>query len=321
VVRVTRLLPVIGGSGAARAAGIAIGVVADRVLGDPARLHPVAGMGTLAAALERRIYADHRAAGVVHAAVLVGGVVTAAALADRGGPRVTVVTTAAATWATLGGTTLTRVVADLGALVEADDLDAARDLVPSLCGRDPRSLDADGMVRAAVESLAENTSDATVGPLVWAAVAGAPGALGYRMANTLDAMVGYRSERHRRFGWASARLDDLANLVPARVTGLAVVALGPDRRGAIAAWRRDAGGHPSPNAGVVEAAFAGALGTGLGGLTVYAHGVEDRPRLGDGPPPTVGDLRRAVTLSRRVQTLVAAGACGVALAVSRRSGR
>ncbi len=299
--------------------GIALGVVADRALGDPRRLHPVAGMGTVAAALERRIYADSRAAGVVHAAVLVGGAVAAGALVDRGGPRLTIVTTAAATWATLGGTTLTRVVADLGTLVDADDLDGARDLIPSLCGRDPRSLDADGMVRAAVESLAENTSDAAVGPLVWAAVAGAPGALGYRMANTLDAMVGYRSERHQRFGWASARLDDLVNIVPARVTGLAVVALGPDRRGAVAAWRRDAGRHPSPNAGVVEAAFAGALGTGLGGLTVYPHGVEDRPRLGDGPPPTVQDLHRSVVLSRRVQTLVAVVACGVA--VSRRSGR
>ena len=306
---------------AARALGIALGVAADRAFGDPRRLHPVAGMGTVAGALERRIHADSRAAGALYTGVLVGGVVAVTALIDRGGPRVTVLTTAVGTWAALGGTTLTRVVADLGARVGADDLDGARDLIPSLCGRDPRSLDADGMVRAAVESLAENTSDATVGPLVWAAVAGAPGALGYRMANTLDAMVGYRSERHRRFGWASARLDDLANIVPARVTGLAVVLLGPDRRAAISAWRRDAGRHPSPNAGVVEAAFAGALGTGLGGLTVYPHGVEDRPRLGDGPPPTVADLHRAVELSRRVQTLVAVVACGVAFGVSRRSGR
>lgn len=305
----------------ARAVGIALGVLADRVVGDPRRFHPVAGMGTVAAALERRVWSDSRVVGAVYTGTLVGGVAGLTAVADRGGPRTTVLTTAAATWASLGGTTLTRVVEDLGTLVGADDLDAARDLVPSLCGRDPRSLDADGMVRAAVESLAENTSDATVGPLVWAAIAGAPGALGYRMANTLDAMVGYRSERHGRFGWASARLDDLANLVPARVTGLAVVALGPDRRGAVAAWRRDAGRHPSPNAGVVEAAFAGALGTGLGGLTVYPHGIEDRPRLGDGPPPTVDDLRRAVELSRRVQTVVAVAACGAALLVSRRSGR
>ncbi|MEH3155278.1 MAG: cobalamin biosynthesis protein [Gordonia paraffinivorans] len=305
----------------ARAVGIALGVVADRVLGDPRRLHPVAGMGTTAAALERRIWSDSRTVGVLYTGVLVGGVVAAAAVAERGGSRTTVLTTAAATWASLGGTTLTRVVADLGALVDADELDAARDLVPSLCGRDPRSLDADGMVRAAVESLAENTSDATVGPLVWAAVAGAPGVLGYRMANTLDSMVGYRSERHGRFGWASARLDDLVNLVPARVSGLVVVALAPDRRGAIAAWRRDAGRHPSPNAGVVEASFAGALDVGLGGLTVYPHGIEDRPRLGDGPPPTVDDLHRAVELSRRVQTVVAVVACAVPLLVSRRSGR
>lgn len=305
----------------ARAVGIALGVLADRVVGDPRRFHPVAGMGTVAAALERRIWSDSRVVGAVYTGTLVGGVVGLTAVADRGGPATTVLTTAAATWASLGGTTLTRVVEDLGDLVADDDLDAARDLVPSLCGRDPRSLDADGMVRAAVESLAENTSDATVGPLAWAAIAGAPGALGYRMVNTLDAMVGYRSERHGRFGWASARLDDLANLLPARVTGVAVVALGPDRGGAVAAWRRDAGRHPSPNAGVVEAAFAGALGTGLGGLTVYPHGIEDRPRLGDGPPPTVDDLRRAVALSRRVQAVAAVAACGVALLVSRRSGR
>ncbi len=133
-------------------------------------------------------------------------------------------------------------------------------------------------------------------------------------------MVGYRSERHHRFGWASARLDDLANIIPARVTGLAVVALG--RTG----WGRSARGSETPDGsqserGCGEAAFAGALGTGLGGLTVYPHGVEDRPRLGDGPPPTVHDLHRAVELSRRVQTLVAVVACGVALGLSRRSGR
>ncbi|MGZ8176287.1 cobalamin biosynthesis protein [Williamsia sp. SKLECPSW1] len=314
-----------GRRGTARAVGIALGVAADRAFGDPARWHPVAGMGTVAAAVERRIYADRRAAGVAYTGICVGGVVAVAAAVDRAGPVTTAVTTAAATWAALGGTTLTGVVAELGDRVDRDDLDGARDLVPSLCGRDPRSLDGPGMIRAAVESLAENTSDATVGPLVWAAVAGAPGALGYRMVNTLDAMVGYRSPRHRRFGWASARLDDVANLVPARVTGLVVIALGPDRRGAVAAWRRDASGHPSPNAGVVEATFAGALGTGLGGITVYPHGVEDRPRLGDGPPPTITDLRRAVVLSRRVQAVVAVLACGAAVVlgegISRRSGR
>ncbi|GAA2070524.1 cobalamin biosynthesis protein [Williamsia deligens] len=300
--------------------GIALGVAADRVLGDPARLHPVAGMGTAAGALQRVLYADNRLAGAIHTAVCVGGTVGLLAPVERRSPVVAGLATAAATWTALGGTTLTRVAGELGARVESGDLDGARVLVPSLCGRDPASLDGPGMVRAAVESLAENTSDATVGPLVWAVLAGAPGAMGYRMANTLDAMVGYRSPRYRRFGWASARLDDLANLVPARLMGTVVVALGPDRRAAARAWRDDAAAHPSPNAGVVEAAFAGALGVGLGGITVYAHGVEDRPRLGDGPSPTSADLRRAVDLSRRTQTVVAAIACAAALAVPDRGG-
>ncbi len=161
-----------------------------------------------------------------------------------------------------------------------------RQLLPSLCGRDPAALDADGLVRAALESLAENTSDAQVAPLLWTAVGGAPGALVYRAINTLDAMVGYRSPKYARFGWAAARLDDVANVVPARLTAALVVVCAPlvggSPTGAVRAWRRDAARHPSPNAGVVEAAFAGALGVRLGGPTRYPHGLEIRPALGDG---------------------------------------
>jgi adenosylcobinamide-phosphate synthase len=198
------------------------------------------------------------------------------------------------------------------------DLAAARRRLPSLCGRDPESLDAAGMARAGVESLAENTSDAVVAPLFWGAVAGVPGLLGYRAVNTLDAMVGYRSPRYRRFGWASARLDDVANLVPARVCAALFTVLAPavggSPSGALAAWRRDSGGHPSPNAGPVEAAAAGALGVGLGGRTVYAHGVEERPRLGIGPTPTPVDLHRSARLSRLVGA-AAAVLAGVLAAV------
>jgi adenosylcobinamide-phosphate synthase len=173
------------------------------------------------------------------------------------------------------------------------------------------------MARAGTESMAENTSDAAVAPLLWGAVAGIPGLLGYRAINTLDAMVGYRSPRYRRFGWAGARTDDVANLVPARVTALLSAGLAPaiggSARAALAAWRRDAGAHPSPNAGPVEAATAGALGVGLGGPTVYAHGIENRPRLGSGPPPTPPDLRRAVLLSRLVAAAATLLACVVAV--------
>jgi adenosylcobinamide-phosphate synthase len=172
------------------------------------------------------------------------------------------------------------------------------------------------MARAGCESVAENTSDAVVGPLLWGAVAGLPGLLGYRAVNTLDAMVGYRSPRYHRFGWAAARADDLANLLPARLTALITLAaaplLGGSPAAAARAWRRDAAGHPSPNAGPVEASAAGALGIQLGGLTQYPHGVELRPVLGDGPPPTPGDLRRMVRLSR----LLGVAATGLAVLVA-----
>ncbi|NKY44400.1 cobalamin biosynthesis protein [Nocardia cerradoensis] len=229
----------------------------------------------------------------------------------------TVVITAVGTWIALGGTTLARTGRDMADRLEAGELSGARELLPSLCGRDPEVLDADGLARAAVESIAENTSDATVAPLVWGAIAGVPGVLGYRAINTLDAMIGYRNERYRNFGWAAARVDDLANLLPARVSGALTVALAPlvgGRPGdAWRAWRRDAGAHPSPNAGVAEATMAGALGVALGGRTEYRHGIEMRPVLGSGRTPQVPDLRRAVRLSNGVQLAAAVAAAAYAL--------
>ncbi len=283
------------------AVGLVLGFALDRVFADPRRFHPVAGFGSAAMALERSTYADDRRAGVLHEAVAVGSVLGLGVLAARGG----VLATALATWTALGGRSLTRAGHAMADRLDADDLAGARELLPSLCGRDPSVLDADGLARAALESIAENTSDATVAPLLWGAVAGVPGLLGYRAVNTLDAMVGYRNERYLNFGWAAARTDDLANLAPARLTGILTVALAPLVGGTPAAswraWRRDAAKHPSPNAGVVEAAMAGALGIRLGGRTQYRHGAELRPTLGDGPPPTTADLRRAVRMSDAVQ--------------------
>jgi adenosylcobinamide-phosphate synthase len=217
---------------------------------------------------------------------------------------------AAATWVVLGGTSLAREAVALAAELDAADLPAARRRIRGLVGRDPESLDAAGLARAGCESVAENTADAVVAPLLWGAAAGVPGLLGYRAVNTLDAMVGYRSERYRRFGWAAARTDDLANLVPSRVTAGLTVALAPllggDPAGALRAWRRDAHAHPSPNAGPVEATAAGALGLRLGGRTEYPHAVEERPVLGDGRPPEAADLRRTARLSRSVGVAAAA---------------
>ncbi|MEU4343200.1 cobalamin biosynthesis protein [Nocardia sp. NPDC023852] len=298
--------------GTSHAVGLMVGFALDRVFGDPRRRHPVAGFGVAAAALESVTYADRRAAGLVHEVLAVGAIVGLGVAARRGG----MPTTALATWTVLGGRSLARAGHAMADRLESGDLDGARALLPSLCGRDPDMLDADGLARAALESIAENTADAAVAPLAWGAVAGVPGLLGYRAVNTLDAMIGYRNERYLRFGWAAARTDDVANLIPARLTGLLTAALAPlvDGRPAAAlrAWRRDAAGHPSPNAGVVEASMAGALGIRLGGRTHYPHGVEQRPLLGDGPAPTVHDLRRAVRLSEAVQCAAALLAAAIA---------
>lgn len=266
--------------------------------------------------MESVTYTDSEAAGIVHELVLVGSVIGAsAALPPRAVP------VALATWTVLGGRSLVRAGGQLAECLAVGDVDGARALLPALCGRDPAVLEVDGLIRAAVESIAENTSDASVAPLCWGAVAGLPGLFGYRAVNTLDAMIGYRNARYHRFGWAAARGDDGANLVPARITGMLIVALAPlvgGRAGrALRTWRRDAGQHPSPNAGVVEAAMAGALGISVGGVTPYRHGVELRPVLGAGADPSVADLRRAVRLSAAVQWGSLAIAAGGAVLVDR----
>jgi adenosylcobinamide-phosphate synthase len=261
----------------------------------------------VAARAERLAYKDSRAAGTAYAVALVG----AAGALGLGRGRVAA---AVATWAVVGGTTLRREAATMHALLDRGDLEGARERLPHLCGRDPSQLDVPGLARATVESVAENTSDAVVAPLFWGAVAGVPGLLAYRAVNTLDAMVGHKSDRYLRFGWAAARLDDAANWAPARITAALTVCLAPVVGGrstsASRAWRRDGHKHPSPNAGPVEAAFAGALGRTLGGQVRYGSRVEDRPLLGDGPSPFVTDIPRAARLSAAVS--LAAGALAVA---------
>ncbi|MGW0736170.1 cobalamin biosynthesis protein [Streptomyces sp. NPDC002851] len=288
--------------------GAAAGLLGDLLFGDPRRGHPVAAFGRAAGAVERVLRRDHRGAGALHTAVCVGGAAGAAALASslvRRSPAASVTLTAAATWAVVGGTSLGREARAIGAALDAGDLAGARARLPHLCGRDPQALDADGIARAVVESVAENTSDAVVGALVWGAVGGMPGLVAFRAVNTLDAMVGHKSVRYRRFGWASARLDDVAGWPGARLTAVLAAVAGGSPRGALRAWRRDAGRHPSPNAGPVEAAFAGALGVRLGGTLSYGGRVEHRPVLNGsaGREVEVADVERAVRLSRRVSWL------------------
>jgi adenosylcobinamide-phosphate synthase len=212
-------------------------------------------------------------------------------------------------------------------LDSTDGLAAARRRLPNLVGRDPSALDGPEIARATVESVAENTSDAQVAPLFWGAVAGLPGLVGYRAINTLDAMVGHMSPRYRDFGTASARLDDVANLIPSRLTALLIAATagsaGGDGRAALEAWRRDGDRHPSPNSGQCEAAMAGALGVRLGGRNIYHGRVEERPQLGSGPRPSAADVARAARISGAVgiAALVVCGAARLALGLRSRPGR
>ncbi|MFD1858901.1 cobalamin biosynthesis protein [Aeromicrobium camelliae] len=293
-----------------RAAGLLAGYALDRWLGDPRRFHPVAGFGRIAASLERRTYADSVGRGSLHAALLVAAAGAVGVVAER---RHRFLATVLTTWAVLGGRSLEREATTIGAFLEAGDLPAARRRLTHLVGRDPSGLPEDEVARAVVESVAENTSDAVAAPLVWGGIAGAPGLLAYRAVNTLDAMIGHRNPRYERFGKAAARADDVANLLPARLAAVLTALCGPDRRGALRAWRRDAAGHPSPNAGPVEAAFAGALGIRLGGTNVYGERIEHRPTLGDGRAVTAGDIAPATRLARRVGLGAALAAAGIAL--------
>ncbi len=302
-----------------RAAAVLAGLVADAVFGEPSRAHPVAAFGSGMAALERVVWADRRGRGAAYAGAGVTGAAGAGMLAARVvGPTAAL---AAATAVCAAGRALADAALSVGAALDRGDLEGARRLLPALVGRSPDGMDEKEVARAVVESVAENFSDAVVATVVWGLVGGAPGALAHRAANTLDAMVGHRTPRHERFGWAAARVDDGLGWPAARVSA-ALVALAAPRR-ARAVWttvRRDAGVHPSPNAGVAEAAFAAALGVRLGGPNRYGDRVELRPPLGDGRTPQPADIAAAVGLSRRATVVLGGLLAAVAAApLGRRS--
>jgi adenosylcobinamide-phosphate synthase len=302
-------------------AALLAGYLADLVAGDPRRLHPVAGFGQVALALEHAMYAPSRLRGAAFAATLVAGAALVGEALARAASRARLgrdVALAAVTWTALGGRSLRRAGERVEVRVGRDDLDGARRALQALCGRDAAELDAEQLRRATVESLAENTSDAVVGTLLWGALAGPAGVAAYRAANTLDAMVGSRSERYERFGWAAARLDDAMSW-PAARAGAALACLGAPLVGGSArsAWqalRRDGGAHPSPNAGRMEAAFGGALGVRLGGPLSYDGRTQLRPQIGGARAPGAQDVHRAARLSLAVG-VAAAGLCALARAV------
>jgi adenosylcobinamide-phosphate synthase len=292
------------------------GVLLDRIFGEPRRLHPLVGFGLWAGQVEgflRRGAPGHplfnRMRGVLGWLLLVVPCVLLAWWLGRQ-PLGWLADTLLLYFA-LGAKSLVqhgeRVAADLA----AGDLAAARNDVGKMVSRDATRLDEEGVSRAAVESILENGNDAVFGTLFWFLVAGGAGAVLYRLANTLDAMWGYKDARRIYFGWAAARIDDLLNLVPARLTALTYALLG-DMRTALACWRTQAARWASPNAGPVMAAGAGALGVCLGGAAVYHGQVEMRHKLGAGDTANPAHIRRALALVARGQWLWLGVAAGVA---------
>lgn len=296
-----------------RLLGAAAGVLADRAFGEPPKgLHPVAGFGAVMGRFEEAAYEDRRTRGVAYAAA--GTLLGVAAGCAVPSISASVAVTAA-------GHMLRACARDVGRLLAAGDLPGARAALPALAGRDTQCLDESGVAAAVVESLAENTVDAVVAPAIWGAALGAPGTAAYRAINTMDAMVGHHSPRYERFGWASARLDDVAAYLPARMSVLLVCLARPRRtRVVLNTVQRDAASHPSPNAGVVEAAFAAALGLQLGGPLRYGTRHEDRPYLGRGPRPRAADIARAVRLASHTELALVGllTTFGVALGGTRR---
>ncbi|MFN0027594.1 MAG: cobalamin biosynthesis protein [Acidimicrobiales bacterium] len=326
------------------ACGVAagLGLLVDRALGEPpVRCHPVVWFGRAMTTVEGQVYRDVRTSGLAYnvAGVALGAGI-GLGLQRVIGRRASVV---AATALAVGGRMLDDEATGIAHLLEQGDLAGARLALRALVGRRTEDLSEAEVVRAVIESVAENTVDAVTAPLWWATLGGAPWVAAYRAVNTMDAMVGHRTPRYQRFGWASARLDDAANLVPARLTAAVLMAplllrppptleidpeidrapdgppdthtAEPDRDlgrastgaqlGLLAQFRSEAGRHPSPNGGWVEAAFAHRLGVVLGGVNHYADATEDRGRLGHGRAPTRADIHRAVALRRQAASIVA----------------
>ncbi len=270
-------------------------VLLDRIFGEVRRFHPLVGFGTLAAAIEKRLNRRTIAGGVLGWALAVLPWV-ALALALR--PLAPFAVDVLLLYFSLGARSLCEHAEAVARPLREGRLDEARQRVGWIVSRDTAALDESGVAKAGVESVLENGNDAIFGALFWFALFGGPGALLFRLANTLDAMWGYRTERYNLYGRWAARFDDALNWLPARLTALSYALLGR-WRDALTCWRAQAPGWESPNAGPVMAAGAGSLGVQCGGAAIY-HGREEiRPPLGCGPAPVAADLGRAITLIRR----------------------
>ena len=275
----------------------------DRLLGEPRRWHPLAGFGNLAAWLEQRLNGGvHSALRLRVHGVLAWGLTIAPWLVLVWllwrQPLLQPLAGVLVLYFALGMQSLSEHAGRIRQALQADDLALARLRVGEIVSRDTAAMQGQDVARAGVESVLENGCDAVFGALFWFVLAGAPGALLYRLANTLDAMWGYRTPRYRYFGWAAARLDDALNFIPARLTALTYALLG-NTGVALRCWRQQARAWDSPNAGPVMASGAGSLALMLGGAANY-HGVcEERPALGAGNAPSASDIARATALVQR----------------------
>ena len=277
--------------------------------------HPVTWMGRVIEACDKRFNRDsdrdpvRRRAGVAVVLVLCAAVwlATSALVWLLPGGWLGVVLTGILAWPLVAARSLYDHVRAVAVPLATGDLPAARKAVSMIVGRDPARLDEAGVGRAALESLGENTSDGVVAPLFWGLIFGLPGIATYKLINTMDSMIGHLSPRHAAFGWAAARLDDLVNLIPARLTGLIFVAVSGRWRESLACMLADAGKHRSPNAGWPEAALAGALGVRLSGPRAYESRMSDEPWVNAGASdPTALDVALGLAVYLRAMAALAA---------------
>lgn len=289
---------------------IAIAIGADLLFGDPEWLaHPVRFIGAAIVIGERRLHTGERRADRRNGRLLTAGIVgltalvtyVAVSVADRLGASLGAIVAVLLAWTSIALRGLDDAALTVERALIVGDLSAARAALPALVGRDPDALDAAGIARATVESVAENANDAVIAPILFLFIAGPVGALAYKAINTLDSMIGYRDDRYLHFGRSAARLDDFANWLPARISAFSIAAaaellLGSGRR-ALAIRARDARRHQSPNAGHPESAMAGALGVQLGGDAVYGGALERRATLGDADSPITP---QSIELSRSI---------------------
>ncbi|WP_456617777.1 MULTISPECIES: adenosylcobinamide-phosphate synthase CbiB [unclassified Bradyrhizobium] len=301
------------------AGAMAVAMAVDALAGWPSWLfarigHPVTWLGRLIAGIDAAWNrpsdppALRRAAGIAGALAVIALSValgwTVQALLPSGWIQIVLVGVLA--WPLVALRSLHDHVAAVAKPLQTGDIAGAREAVSRIVGRDPAALDEAGIARATIESLAENASDGIVAPVFWGALFGLPGIVGYKAINTLDSMIGHRTERHEAFGWAAARIDDVANFIPARLTGFLFVLLAPRRSEALSCMTRDARRHRSPNAGWPEAAMAGALGVRLSGPRIYHGSATDEPWLNEGArDPLAADIGQGLTIYRRAMLLLA----------------